>query len=72
MKKAALAPAPTAILTTSEVARWLRKSARTVERNFVSAMPGRYVAAHILERLAERRAEEAARRARRKVSAPAA
>jgi hypothetical protein len=56
------APEPNAVLTTSEVARWLRKSERTVERLFVSFLPGRYLAAHVLARIEELRRERAVAR----------
>lgn len=41
------------VMTTSEVARWLRVSERTVERHYVAFLPGRYLVAHVLETLAE-------------------
>jgi hypothetical protein len=45
-------PAPNEVLTTSEVARWLRVSERTVERHYTAFLPGRYLVAHILEAMA--------------------
>jgi hypothetical protein len=45
------APQSTQVLTTSEVSRWLKVSERTVERHFASFLPGRYLAAHVLERI---------------------
>jgi hypothetical protein len=46
-------PAPNEVLTTSEVARWLRVSERTVERHYTAFLPGRYLVAHILETMAK-------------------
>jgi hypothetical protein len=45
-------PQPTDVFTTSEVARWLRCSERTVERKYPSFLPGRYLVQHVLETLA--------------------
>lgn len=56
MKRRPIAPAPTEVLTTSEVARWLQVSERTVERHYPSFLPGRYLVAHILEVMAKQRA----------------
>lgn len=61
MKKRIRAPAPHEVLTTSEVARWLQVSPRTVERHYPSFAPGRYLAAHILARLDAMARERAAR-----------
>lgn len=55
-KIAPRAYAPTDILTTAELARWLRKSERTVQRlKLPQLMPGRYLVADVLEALKHRR-----------------
>lgn len=54
------APEPNTVLTTSEAARWLRCSPRTVERHFDAFLPGRYLVAHILARLESMAKERAA------------
>jgi len=49
-------PSPRAqdtVLTTSEVAAWLKVSERTVERHFASFLPGRYLVSHVLARIEE-------------------
>lgn len=56
-------PEPNTVLTTSEVARWLRVSERTVERHYTAFLPGRYLVAHILARLEQMAAQRAAKQA---------
>jgi len=46
-------PAQNEVLTTSEVARWLRVSERTVERHYTTFLPGRYLVAHVLAMMAK-------------------
>lgn len=46
-------PAPNEVLTTAEVARWLRVSEHTVYRHYHAFLPGRYLVAHILETMAK-------------------
>lgn len=53
MKRRPKAPDPNEVLTTSEAARWLKVSARTIERHYVAFLPGRYLVAHILETMAK-------------------
>jgi hypothetical protein len=60
MKRRPLSPQPLDVMTTSEVAAWLQKSPRTIERLFVSFLPGRYLAAHVLARIEELRREREA------------
>jgi hypothetical protein len=56
VKRPAPSPrAPDTVLTTTEVAAWLKVSERTVERHFASFLPGRYLVAHILQRIEEMR-----------------
>ena len=57
-----MSPAPgrayalTDVLTTEELARWLRKSARTVQRlGLPHVLPGRYLLADVVEALKARR-----------------
>ena len=49
------APDLHAVLTTREVAEWLRVSTRTVERRYPSFIRGRYLVAHVLEAMAKQR-----------------
>jgi len=49
------APEPNAVLTTEEVAAWLRVSTRTVERCYPAFLGGRYLVAHVLEAMAKQR-----------------
>jgi len=49
------APEPNAVLTTEEVAAWLRVSTRTVERRYPAFLGGRYLVAHVLEAMAKQR-----------------
>jgi len=53
-------PDPLEILTTEELARWLRKSSRTVERmRLPTVAPGRYLFRHVLEDLDRRKGRAA-------------
>jgi hypothetical protein len=52
MKRRPRTPEPNEVLTTSEVARWLQVSERTVERHYPAFLPGRYLVAHVLEVMA--------------------
>jgi len=52
--------AATDVLTTTEVAAWLKVSERTVERHFASFLPGRYLVSHVLARIEEMRQKRAA------------
>jgi hypothetical protein len=57
-------PHPYDVLTTSDLARWLQVSPRTVERRgFHAVSPGRYLFQHILDQL-----EEDRRKARKKAA----
>jgi hypothetical protein len=49
------APELHAVLTTEEVAAWLRVSTRTVERRYPAFIRGRYLVAHVLEALTQQR-----------------
>jgi transcriptional regulator GlxA family with amidase domain len=53
-------PQSTDVLTTSEVAAWLKVSERTVERHFASFLPGRYLVSHVLAWIEELREERRA------------
>lgn len=53
MKRRPRAPEPHDVLTTSELARWLQVSERTVERHYPSFLPGRYLVAHVLATMAK-------------------
>ena len=53
MRRLARPVAPTDVLTTTEMAAWLRMSTRSIERHFQSFAPGRYLAAHSLVRIDE-------------------
>lgn len=54
--KAPRIPDPNEILTTEELARWLKKSPRTVERlRLRTVAPGRYLFAMVLEDLRTRK-----------------
>ena len=55
MKRVPTPHAPDEVLTTSEVAAWLKVSERTVERHFASFLPGRYLVSHVLARIEEMR-----------------
>ena len=45
-------PDPLEVLTTEELAAWLKKSPRTVERmRLPTVAPGRYLFRHVLEQL---------------------
>ena len=49
-------PEPHEVLTTTELARWLKKSPRTVERmRLPTVVPGRYLFEDVLEELKRRR-----------------
>jgi len=56
MKRRPKAPEPNEVLTTSEVARWLQCSERTVERHYPAFLPGRYLVAHVLAVMAKQAA----------------
>lgn len=63
MTRRQIAPQPHEVLFTSEVARWLQISPRSVERHFTPFLPGRYLVAQILariEQMARDRAKKAA------------
>ena len=53
MKRRPKAPEPNDVLTTSEVARWLKVSEHTVYRHYPAFLPGRYLVAHVLEAMAK-------------------
>lgn len=53
MKRLPKAPEPNTVMTTSELARWLQCSERTVERHYPSFLPGRYLVAHVLATMAK-------------------
>ena len=53
---------PHEVLTTTELAKWLRLHVRTVERmGFPSIAPGRYLFAHVLQRCEQLRLERGPR-----------